>query len=76
MTLERDHQEQKQFLYSEYLGSNYLLSEEQFSDLSMGILATVGFLHPAQDWQIRHTGKLCLSGEALEGRQDNLNHLK
>lgn len=46
--LERDHQEQKKLLYSEYLGCNYLLSEEQFSDLSMGILTTVGFLRPAQ----------------------------
>lgn len=48
MMLERHHQELKKLLYSEYLGCNYLLSEEQFSDLSMGNLATVGFLYPAQ----------------------------
>lgn len=48
MMLERDHQEQKKLLYSDYLGCNYLLSEEQFSDLSVGILASIGFLHPAQ----------------------------
>lgn len=46
--LERDHQKQKKLLYSGYLGCNYLLSEEQFSNLSIGILATVDFLHPAQ----------------------------